>query len=160
MTETQAARPPRRRKPPRPVAVVSVSKIAPRLVSVLVGGDALDGFRIEGPTSHLKVFLPADGQDAPALPEQTPDGPVWPAGAERPVVRTYTPVRFDDESKTLELQFVLHGAGPASEWAERAVPGDRLAVARPGRAVRTRRDGRSLVARRRRERDSGRGHAA
>jgi NADPH-dependent ferric siderophore reductase len=111
---------------------VSVSKIAPRLVSVLVRGDALDGFRIEGPTSHVKVFLPADGQDAPALPEQTPDGPVWPEGAERPVVRTYTPVRFDDESKTLELQFVLHGAGAASEWAERAAPGDRLAVAGPG----------------------------
>src|SRR5205814_648542 len=62
---------------------------------------------------HVKVFLPADGQDDPA-------------------VRTYTPVRFDEASKTLELQFVLHGAGPASEWAERAAPGDTLAVAGPG----------------------------
>ena len=113
MTETPVARPPRRRKPPRPVEVVSVSKIAPRLVSVLVRGDALEGFRIEAPTSHVKVFLPADGQDDPA-------------------VRTYTPVRFDEASKTLELQFVLHGAGPASEWAERAAPGDKLAVAGPG----------------------------
>jgi NADPH-dependent ferric siderophore reductase len=113
VTETPADRPPRRRKPPRPVEVVSVSKITPRLVSVLVRGDALDGFRIEAPTSHVKVFLPADGQDAP-------------------VVRTYTPVRFDEASKTLELQFVLHGVGPASEWAERAAPGDKLAVAGPG----------------------------
>ena len=132
MTETPAARPPRRRKPPRPVEVVSVSKIGPRLVSVLVRGDALDGFRIEAPTSHVKVYLPAAGQDAPALPDQGPDGPVWPEGVERPVVRTYTPVRFDEASKTLELQFVLHGVGPASEWAERVAPGDRLAVAGPG----------------------------
>jgi NADPH-dependent ferric siderophore reductase len=132
VTETPAARPPRRRKPPRPAEVVSVSKMTPRLVSVLVRGDALDGFKIEAPTSHVKVYLPADGQDAPALPEQTPDGPVWPEGAERPVVRTYTPVRFDEASKTLELQFVLHGVGPASEWAERVVPGDKLAVAGPG----------------------------
>ena len=85
---------------------MSVSKLAPRLVSVLVRGDALDGFRIEAPTSHVKVFLPADGQDEPA-------------------VRTYTPVRFDEATKTLELQIVLHGTGPASEWAERAAPGDK-----------------------------------
>jgi NADPH-dependent ferric siderophore reductase len=132
VTETPAARPPRRRKPPRPAEVVSVSKMAPRLVSVLVRGDALDGFRIDAPTSHVKVYLPAAGQDAPVLPDDTPDGPAWPAGAERPVVRTYTPVRFDEASKTLELQFVVHGVGPASEWAERAKPGDKLAVAGPG----------------------------
>ena len=113
MTETPADRPPRRRKPPRPVEVVSIAKLTPRMVSVLVRGDALDGFRIEAPTGHVKVFLPADGQDDPA-------------------VRTYTPVRFDEASKTLELQFVLHGTGPASEWAERAGPGDKLEVAGPG----------------------------
>ena len=146
MTETPASPPPRPRKPPRPVEVVSV----------LVRGDALAGFQIVAPTSHVKVFLPAAGQDAPQLspggttprtpggmpdgkadisdmqPEQTPDGTVGPGDAEPPVVRTYTPVRFDEASKTLELQFVLHGVGPASEWAERAKPGDKLAVAGPG----------------------------
>ena len=61
MTETPADRPPRRRKPPRPVEVVSVSRLAPRLVSVLVRGDALDGFRIEAPTAHVKVNEP-EGQ--------------------------------------------------------------------------------------------------
>jgi NADPH-dependent ferric siderophore reductase len=132
VTETPVTRPSRRRKPPRPVEVVSVSTMTPRLVSVLVRGEALDGFRIDAPTSHVKVFLPADGQDAPVLPEQTPDGPAQPEGAQPPVVRTYTPVRFDEASKTLELQFVLHGVGPASEWAERAAPGNKLAIAGPG----------------------------
>jgi len=42
-----------------------VSAIAPRLVSVLVTGEDLDGFADAAPTSHLKVFLPAEGQDAP-----------------------------------------------------------------------------------------------
>jgi NADPH-dependent ferric siderophore reductase len=60
---------PRRRRPPRRVEVVSVSRLAPRLVSVRVGGDALEGFTIEAPTSHIKVFLPAPGQAAPVLPE-------------------------------------------------------------------------------------------
>jgi NADPH-dependent ferric siderophore reductase len=122
----------RPRKPPRPAEVVSVARIAPRLVSVRVGGDALDGFRIEAPTSHIKVFLPAPGQTALVLPRYTPDGPVWPADGERPSVRTYTPRRFDDGSGTLEVQFILHGAGPASEWAERARPGDKLAIGGPG----------------------------
>jgi NADPH-dependent ferric siderophore reductase len=112
--------------------VVSVSRIAPRLVSVWVAGDALDGFATAAPTSHLKVFLPADGQAAPILPEYTPDGAVRAEDGPQPAVRTYTPRRFDEASGTLEIQFVLHGAGPASEWADRASVGDRLAVAGPG----------------------------
>jgi NADPH-dependent ferric siderophore reductase len=99
---------------------------------VWVGGDALEGFAAAAPTSHLKVFLPAGGQTAPILPEYTPDGAVWAEDGPRPSVRTYTPRRFDAASGTLEIQFVLHGAGPASEWAERVRPGDQLAVAGPG----------------------------
>lgn len=89
-----------------------MSRIAPRLVSVWVGGEGLDAFADAAPTSHLKLLLPAAGQD--------------------PIVRTYTPRRYDAATGTLEIQFVLHGAGPASEWAERAAAGDRLAVAGPG----------------------------
>ena len=109
-----------------------MSRIAPRLVSVWVGGDALEGFATAAPTSHLKVFLPADGQTAPILPEYTPDGVVRAEDGPPPAVRTYTPRRFDEASGTLEIQFVLHGAGPASEWADRASVGDQLAVAGPG----------------------------
>jgi NADPH-dependent ferric siderophore reductase len=112
--------------------VVSVSRIAPRLVSVLVRGDELDAFADAAPTSHLKVFLPAPGQAEPLLPEFMPEGRAIPDDAPRPSVRTYTPRRFDPASGTLEIQFVLHGAGPASEWAERASVGDKLAVAGPG----------------------------
>ena len=111
---------------------MSVSPVSPRLISVLVTGDDLDGFTDAAPTSHLKVFLPADGQDAPNLPAPGPDGtPVAPDGP-APVVRTYTPRRYDPATKTLEIQFLLHGTGPASEWAQRAKPGDKLAVAGPG----------------------------
>jgi NADPH-dependent ferric siderophore reductase len=111
--------------------VVAVSRIAPRLVSVSVTGDALDGFAIEAPTAHIKVFLPLPGQTAPLLPEFLPEGQVV-ADEERPAVRTYTPRRFDARTRTLEVQFVLHGVGPASEWAERVRVGDKLAVAGPG----------------------------
>ena len=109
-----------------------MSRIAPRLVSVLVSGEGLEAFADAAPTSHLKVFLPAPGQDEPLLPEFMSAGQPVPDDAPRPSVRTYTPRRFDAASGTLEIQFVLHGAGPASEWAERASAGDKLAVAGPG----------------------------
>jgi NADPH-dependent ferric siderophore reductase len=111
---------------------VSVSRISPRLVSVLVTGDDLDVFAAAAPTSHLKVFLPAEGEAEPNLPEFTPAGSVFDEDAPRPTVRTYTPRRYDAAGKTLEIQFLLHGEGPASAWAERAKPGDKLAVAGPG----------------------------
>lgn len=126
-------RPPaRRRPPPRPVEVVAVSRLTPRLISVQFAGDGLDVFKSAAPTSHLKVFFPAPGQAVPVLPEEGPDGPVWPEGVARPLVRTYTPRRFDEVTGTLDVQFVLHGEGTASQWAERATVGDRLAIRGPG----------------------------
>jgi len=115
------------------VTVTAVSKIAPRLVSVEVTGEELDGFAEAPPTAHLKVMLPPPGADRLLLPEQGPEGPVWSHDESlRPVMRTYTPRRYDPATKTLELQFVLHGVGPASEWAERVAVGDEIAVAGPG----------------------------
>ena len=109
-----------------------MSPVSSRLISVLVTGDDLGGFADAAPTSHLKVFLPADGQDAPSLPAQAPDGAVIAPDGPPPVVRTYTPRRYDPATRTLEIQFLLHGTGPASEWAQRVKPGDKLAVAGPG----------------------------
>jgi len=122
----------RRRPPPRLVEVVSVAQLAPWLVSVRLAGPNLSGFEAPAPTSHIKIFLPAAGEDAPRLPELVGGGPAWPEGATPPVVRTYTPRRYDQSAGTLEVQFVLHGAGPASDWAEQAKVGDRIGVAGPG----------------------------
>lgn len=126
-------RPGRRRKPPKRVEVVSVARIAPRLVSIWVGGEGLEAYADAAPTSHLKVFLPPQGTGELLLPTYTPEGQVWEHDdALRPTVRTYTPRRYDAASGTVEIQFVLHGAGPASEWAERASVGDQLAIGGPG----------------------------
>jgi NADPH-dependent ferric siderophore reductase len=122
----------RRRLPPVPVEVASVSTLTPRMVSVHVTADDLTRFAEAAPTAHIKVFLPVAGQDAPTMPIMTPEGRVWPEDQPRPTVRTYTPRAFDPESGTLEIQFLLHGVGPASQWAQRAKPGDKLAIGGPG----------------------------
>jgi NADPH-dependent ferric siderophore reductase len=128
---TTTTAPVRRRPPPRPVEVVAVTRLTPRLVSLHVGGPALQGFAVEAPTAHIKVFLPQPGADL-VLPTVGPNGPVLPEGAPPPIVRTYTPRHYDAASNTLEIQFVLHGEGAASRWAAGAKPGDQLAVAGPG----------------------------
>ena len=122
----------RRRPPPRRVTVVSLARLAPRLVSVVVAGEGVRDFATPVPTAHVKVAIPAPQERSVTLPEAGPDGPIWPEGAPRPAMRTYTPRRVDTRAGTLELQFVLHGEGPASEWAQRARIGDELGVTGPG----------------------------
>jgi NADPH-dependent ferric siderophore reductase len=121
---------PRRRF--RPVEVVGVRRVTPRLVRVTLGGGGLDGFEVVAPTQHVKLLFPASGEEAPALPEAGPDGLRFADDRPRPVMRTFTPRHFDAETNRLEVDFVLHGEGPASTWAAAAAPGRRIAVAGPG----------------------------
>ena len=138
-----------------------MSPISPRLVSVLVTGDDLDGFADAAPTSHLKVFLPADGQDEPNLPEFTPGRRrSSPATARRRSVRTYTPRRYDPATKTLEIQFLLHGDRARVGVGAAGQAGRQARGGRPGRPVLARAGRRPLVARRRRVRHPGRRHPA
>jgi NADPH-dependent ferric siderophore reductase len=130
-----APRPQRRRPRFRLAEVQAVTRRAPRLVLVTLAGDDLDGFETPAPAQHMKVLIPPPGTRAPAVPTRGPDGLEWPEDQPRPAVRTYTPRRWDPEARTLEIEFVLHGAGPASAWAEQAQVGDGLAVAGPGGRV-------------------------
>jgi NADPH-dependent ferric siderophore reductase len=102
------------------------------MVRVVLGGDDLEGFEIEQPTQHIKVAFPLPGETEPRMPQPSPDGSPPPPDQPRPVVRTYTPRYHDHAARALTVDFVIHGEGPASEWAERARPGDRLLVAGPG----------------------------
>ena len=124
---------PRRRKPPRRAEVRAVSQISPRLVSVLVTGDELDGFADAAPTAHLKVFLPAAGPGRAAAARAGPDGhgrspTSAAAGRCAPTRRAATTRR----RRRWRSSSCCTATGPASEWAERAKPGDEIAVAGPG----------------------------
>ena len=47
--------------------------------------------------------------------------------------RTYTPRRFDLDARTLVVDFVLHGDGPAATWAAQAHAGQEAIVLGPAR---------------------------
>jgi NADPH-dependent ferric siderophore reductase len=117
---------------PRLLQVRRSTRVTPRMVRVTLAGDELAGFPGDGPDRRIKMFFPVDGQERPAVPRASTAGPVWPAGQARPAIRTYTVRRFDADAGELDVDFVLHGAGPATEWARDAGPGAWVGVSEPG----------------------------
>jgi NADPH-dependent ferric siderophore reductase len=82
-----------------------------------------------GYDDHVKVFF-SDDPDEPVIPVVGPDGVSFPERM-RPQARDYTPGRFDPAALTLELDFVLHGDGPAASWAAQARVGQKLVIGGP-----------------------------
>jgi NADPH-dependent ferric siderophore reductase len=115
----------------RLLQVRRVQRITPAMVRVTLGGDALTGFASAAHDDHVKLFFPAPGEERPVLPEAGPNGSVFPEGVARPVARDYTPRRFDPEAGELDIDFALHGDGPATQWAAQASPGQWLGVGGP-----------------------------
>lgn len=115
----------------RLLQVKRVRKIASQLLRVTLGGPDLADFVSASFDDHIKVFFPAPGQDRPVLPQVGPDGVVFPEGVPRPQARDYTPRRYDPVAQELDIEFVLHGDGPASTWAAQAQVGQMLGVGGP-----------------------------
>lgn len=115
----------------RMTQVKQVEKVTPRMLRITVTGDDLANFQTNSPDDHLKVLIPAEGQEKPALPVIGEQGFGYPDGATPPERRDFTPRRFDPEARELVLEFVLHGDGPAASWAGKAAPGDYLGLAGP-----------------------------
>lgn len=95
----------------REVDVAEVSALGAELIRVTFTGEALSDFVSLGFDDHVKVFFGA------------PDGD----GARR----DYTPRAYDPAKRELTIDFALHGDGVASDWARRAVVGQRLVIGGP-----------------------------
>jgi NADPH-dependent ferric siderophore reductase len=103
---------PRRRE----LDVLRVDKIAANMIRVTLGGD-LEDFTSLGFDDHVKLFFPTGKVGADGEPEFES--------------RDYTPRRHDPQAKTLEIEFVIHDAGPATRWAEQAKAGQTLRIGGP-----------------------------
>ena len=133
LPQPQKAR--RVRQKPRLTEVVRVEPLTPHMVRVVLAGEELEGFTSRGPAEHLKVNFPAPGESSVVLPEWGADGPILREGQPRPLNRTYTPRRWNQNAKELTVDFLLHGEGPGSTWAQQARPGQIVAVShQPGGA--------------------------
>ena len=90
--------------------VADALDISPRMRRIRLTSDALSAFE----------YLP--GQDMML---------VLPRGPDRTARRRFTIRRFDRERRLIDLDFVLHGGGPAMRWAVAARPGDQIEVVGP-----------------------------
>lgn len=115
----------------RLLQVRRVTDVSPFLRRVTLHGDDLQDFVSASFDDHVKLFFPLPGQSQPTLPTATEQGIVFPEGVTRPPARDYTPRRFDAQARELDIEFALHGDGPAADWAARAAPGDWLGVGGP-----------------------------
>lgn len=118
----------------RRLEVLDVRDLTPHMRRIRLGGSELAGFQSPGHADHVKLFFARDGGALPD-PNLGPDGIAWPEGTLKPFMRDYTPRNFDPDALTLDIDFVLHGDGPASSWANGARTGDTLLVAGPRGSV-------------------------
>lgn len=113
----------------RRLQVLRVVDLTPRMRRITVGGPELAGFVSLGTDDHVKLFFPQNAEERAALDAFDPS-----AGKTQgslPQMRDYTPRRYDLDTLELDLDFVLHGDGPASTWAAQAKPGQFLYIGGP-----------------------------
>ncbi|ANJ58059.1 NADPH-dependent ferric siderophore reductase [Pseudomonas silesiensis] len=113
----------------RRLEVVRVVDLTPRMRRITLGGPELAGFVSLGTDDHVKLFFPQN-----AAEQATLETLVIGAGKDNgpmPAMRDYTPRRYDLDTLELDIDFVLHGDGPAATWAEQARPGQFLHIGGP-----------------------------
>jgi NADPH-dependent ferric siderophore reductase len=113
----------------RRLQVVRVVDLTPRMRRITLGGPELAGFVSLGTDDHVKLFFPQN-----AAEQATLETLVIGAGKDNgpmPAMRDYTPRRYDLDTLELDIDFVLHGDGPAATWAEQARPGQFLHIGGP-----------------------------
>jgi len=96
----------------RTLTVQSIEALGPNMRRITFSCDDLHDFASASPDDHIKLFF--------AVP-----------GEEKPLMRDYTPRRFDTAAGVLVIDFALHEAGPATGWAIGASVGDTLAIGGP-----------------------------
>jgi NADPH-dependent ferric siderophore reductase len=113
----------------RRLEVLRVTDLTPRMRRITLGGEQLAGFLSLGADDHIKLLFATTPAEQAALAtmvlgNQADDGP-------KPAMRDYTPRRIDLAAGELDIDFVLHGDGPAATWAAQAAPGQYLHMGGP-----------------------------
>ncbi|WP_203426941.1 siderophore-interacting protein [Sinorhizobium sp. BG8] len=115
------------------VTVGSKQLLSPGMIRLSFVGDGLSAFRSTGiGDEYLRLFFPNEETGEVVLPIIDEKGH-WSYREGKPPVRcaTYTVRRFDEGKRQLDIDFVVHAGGTASEWAQQARPGCRMIINRP-----------------------------
>lgn len=106
--------------------VQSTVRLTPNLQRLVLTGEDLAGFPAAPAGSYIKLLFNQFGEPHTSVPQE----------GQKTLMRTYTVRAFNKESRTLTVDFMLHGegveAGPASHWAQTTKVGDTITIAGPG----------------------------
>jgi len=107
--------------------------LTPGMLRLTFGGAGLDTFRSTGiGDEYLRLFFPDPATGELALPVIDETGRwTYPDGPSKVRCSTYTVRRFDPVRGELDIDFVVHAGGVASDWAQRAAPGDSITLNSP-----------------------------
>lgn len=113
--------------------VMSRQQLSPGMVRLTFGGPGLAEFQSTGiGDEYLRLFFPNPETGKLHLPHIAEDGRwTYPDGQQAIRCSTYTVRRFDPGTGELDIDFVVHEGGLASEWAQRARPGDSITINNP-----------------------------
>lgn len=112
----------------RLLEVAAVTDVTPKMRRFRLNGD-MTGFASPGHADHIKAFFFPDGVEPKVVPIGERGAEFAPG--ERPEMRDYTPRFWNVGQGWIELDFVLHGDGPASTWAANARIGSKLVIGGP-----------------------------
>ncbi|MFE3021077.1 SIP domain-containing protein [Streptomyces sp. NPDC059256] len=126
----------------RTLDVLRVTDVTPGMRRVTLGGPELAAhtaangfpvaaFRSDGFDDEFKLILKHPDAETTVGPTQADGLLNWPRDDPHMVSRTYTVRRWDPVAGELDVDFVRHGVGPASSWAYRVQPGERVQIAGP-----------------------------
>lgn len=124
-----------RRPPPdfRRARVTDVVDRSPYLVTLRLEGSELAAMEAPEPAASIRLLLPRGGAGTELELASWNGNEFLYADGTRPPIRTLTPLRFEVESSSVEIDVVLHAGGALSDWARARPAGDEVAVSGPGR---------------------------
>lgn len=95
----------------RVLTIAAKEFVSPKMIRITATGEDLADFNSMAPDDHLKLMVDT--------------------GGEKPEMRDYTPRYFNIEKRLLVVDFAIHEAGPATQWAINAKIGDELLIGGP-----------------------------
>jgi len=113
--------------------VLSRQQLTPGMIRLTFGGPGLAAFGSTGiGDEYLRLFFPNEKTGMLHLPHISEDGRwTYPDGQDALRYSTYTVRRHRPDRGEIDIDFVVHEGGLASEWAQRARPGDTITVNNP-----------------------------
>ena len=114
---------------PRKLIVLNKQKVSGNMLRITLGGDALEDFPLDQESGYIKLHFARENVLGGDIEQQLRSD----NAKARPMLRTYTVRQQRQNPSEIDVDFVVHQGGPASDWAINCNLGEQIYVAGPGK---------------------------